>query len=78
MAHHPYTQGLPLRNFPGTNEVWLDKQDILQRLYISDRTLQRWRKSGLMPHIRIGGKIFYKLSDVMNLLETRCYYKVAK
>ena len=50
-------------------ETWLDKQDILQLLHISNRTLQRWRKESIIVYCRIRGKIFYpksKLHDLLN------------
>ena len=51
------------------DETWLDKQDILQLLHISNRTLQRWRKESIIVYCRIRGKIFYpksKLHDLLN------------
>ena len=51
-------------------EKWLDNQDILTLLNISDRTLQNWRSKGYIPFHRVGrGKIFYKESDLLLVLE---------
>ncbi|MDE3235592.1 MAG: helix-turn-helix domain-containing protein [Bacteroidota bacterium] len=47
---------------------WMDKQDLFQLLHISERTLQNWRSKGLLPFYRISGKIFYKESDLHELL----------
>ena len=49
-------------------EIWIDKQDIMQRIHISNRTLQTWRSKGILPYARIGRKIYYKESDFSNLL----------
>jgi predicted site-specific integrase-resolvase len=49
-------------------ETWIDKQEIMMRLHISNRTLQTWRSKGILPFARIGKKIFYKESDLSNLL----------
>ena len=49
-------------------EIWIDKQEIIMRLHISNRTLQTWRSKGILPFARIGKKIFYKESDLRNLL----------
>jgi Helix-turn-helix domain len=49
-------------------EIWIDKQEIMMRLHISNRTLQTWRSKGILPFARIGKKIFYKESDLRNLL----------
>ncbi len=45
-----------------------DKQDILQRFHISERTLQEWRSTGVLPFIRIRGKIFYPKKFVEEML----------
>ena len=49
-------------------EKWIDAQDILMRLPISRKTLQRWRKNKLLPYSRIGSKIFYREADVQDML----------
>jgi len=49
-------------------EELLDNQDVLQRLKISSRSLQRYRSSGKLPYFSISGKIYYKLSDVKQLI----------
>jgi excisionase family DNA binding protein len=49
--------------------VWLDGQDVTQLLHISKRTLQSWRKKGILPYYQIGGKILYKKSEVLEILE---------
>ncbi|QEC70095.1 helix-turn-helix domain-containing protein [Panacibacter ginsenosidivorans] len=51
-----------------SDDIWLDKQDVLQRLHISARTLQNWRSSGLLPYSKIKGKIYYKETDIEILL----------
>jgi hypothetical protein len=48
---------------------WLDSQDILLSLHISERTLRRWRSKNLLPFSRIGGKIYYRETDLLALLE---------
>ncbi|MBO9676388.1 MAG: helix-turn-helix domain-containing protein [Sphingobacteriaceae bacterium] len=45
-------------------EELLDNQDVLQKLKISRRTLQRHRDSGRLPYFMLSGKLYYKLSDV--------------
>ena len=47
---------------------WLDNQDVMQKLKISESTLRRWRISGLIPWTRIKGKYYYKDSDIHELL----------
>ncbi|MDR7208815.1 3-mercaptopyruvate sulfurtransferase SseA [Flavobacterium piscis] len=49
-------------------EELLDSQDVLQMLKISARSLQRYRSSGKLPYYTISGKIYYKLSDIHQLV----------
>lgn len=49
-------------------EEILDNQDLLQLLKISDRTLQRYRSDGRLPYYSISGKLYYKRSDVEQLI----------
>jgi len=51
------------------SQVWLDKQDILQRMHVSSSTLQKWRKKKLLPYSRLGRKIYYLESDLLMMLE---------
>jgi hypothetical protein len=48
---------------------WIDAQEVLQKMHISQRTLQTWRINGLLPFSRIRGKIYYRKSDILSLLE---------
>ena len=48
---------------------WLDNQDVMQALYISKRTLQTLRTNGTLPFSRIGNKIYYKRSDIEDILQ---------
>jgi hypothetical protein len=48
---------------------WLDGQDVMQALHISPRTLQTLRTNGTLPHSRIGGKLYYKRSDILRILQ---------
>lgn len=47
---------------------WLLKRQVLQILKISPRTLQTLRDKGILPYSQIEGKIYYKASDIENLL----------
>jgi hypothetical protein len=59
------------------SETWLDNQDVLLLLKISKRTLQNYRDTGLISFSQVGNKIYYKLSDVEDLL-SRHYNKAFK
>ncbi len=46
-------------------------EDAKKRPYISnsDATLYRWDKSGYLPKVKVGGKVFYRLSDIKKIEE---------
>ena len=48
---------------------WLDNQDVMQMLKISESTLRRRRIEGSIPSTRIKGKYYYKVEDIQALLE---------
>lgn len=47
---------------------WVDNQDACQLLQISKRTLQYYRDYGKLPFSMIGGKCYYKVSDIEKLI----------
>ena len=48
---------------------WIDAQDVMQKLHISVRTLQTLRTNGTLPFSRIGGKLYYRISDILKVLD---------
>lgn len=50
-------------------EIYLSGEDLCQLLHISKRTLQQYRDDNILPFIQIGGKIIYKESDILTVLE---------
>lgn len=58
------------RRTPHLNgEKYLTNADLGKLLHMSERTLQGYRDTGIMPFIKISGKILYKESDILKLLE---------
>lgn len=51
-------------------EKFLTNKDVCQMIHVSLRTLQDWRDNGIIPFIQIKGKILYRESEIVNLLET--------
>lgn len=51
-------------------EKWLDNQDASRVLKVGTRTLQNYRDNGTLPFSTIGGKVFYKASDIESVLDT--------
>ncbi len=51
------------------DELYLLGEELCDLLHISKRTLQHYRDESLLPYIQIQGKILYKESDILKLLE---------
>jgi hypothetical protein len=60
-----------LRNKPTLREAWLAKRDVMELMQISERTLQNWRTNGIIPYSKIHGKLYYKESDIQQMLHKR-------
>lgn len=50
---------------------WVDKQGVMERLPISSRALQKYRKQKLVPYAWLGGKIFYYISSVLKVYTSK-------
>ena len=48
---------------PATIEKWVDKKGVAQHFNISVRSVDNWMKRGLLPYIRTGRSVRFKLSD---------------
>ena len=48
-------------------ELW-DNQDLCLMMKVTKKTLQRYRVAGIIPYIKIKGKIFYKPSEIKKIL----------
>ena len=51
------------------NVTWLDISEVCILLKISKRTLQNYRDYGILPFSKVGGKIYFKASDIEKHLE---------
>ena len=50
-------------------EKYLTNKNVCDMLHISSRTLQDWRDTGKIPFVRIKGKILYRESEILVLLD---------
>ena len=48
---------------------WVDTADVCRELKLSKRTVQTLRSTGKLPYTRFNHKTYYKLEDVMKILE---------
>ena len=47
----------------------IDNSDFIIMMKISRRLAQEWRSNGVIGYSKIGGKIFYKPEDILQLIE---------
>jgi helix-turn-helix protein len=57
--------------FNNHDDVLLDNHDLIQLFPVSRSTIRNWRNKGILPHYKIAGKILYKKSEVMIMLDER-------
>ena len=54
-------------------ERLLDNQDLCLLLKVSAKTLQRYRKKGILPYLTLDGRCYYRESDVHQLIRCLLY-----
>jgi len=57
------------KDFSKQTASWLRTSDVRKILKISNSSVQNLRNSGILKYSKIQGTIFYKTTDVENLLE---------
>ena len=65
-----------LKKMQYINDVFLDNYEFLKVMNISKRTAQIWRDSGIISFSQVGAKIYYRFSDIEELLNKN--YKKSK
>jgi hypothetical protein len=50
-------------------DIYLSGEDVCRLLHISKRTLQQYRDDNILPYVQIGGKIIFRQSDILHVLE---------
>ncbi len=58
--------------------TWYDTQKICQLRGTTRRTIETWRNAGMIPFSKMGGKVYYRLSDIENYLTDHMTYKEQK
>jgi len=49
-------------------DTFLDNEEFIALMKISKRTAQSWRDDGIISFSQVGGKIYYRMSDIETLL----------
>jgi uncharacterized protein (DUF885 family) len=57
-----------LKKLQHIKDVFLDNQEFIQTMKISKRTAQTWRDEGVISFSQVGNKIYYRVSDINELL----------
>jgi excisionase family DNA binding protein len=50
-------------------ERYLTDKELSERISVSRRTLHEWRTNEIIGYIQLGGKVLYRESDVLKLIE---------
>ena len=50
------------------NKTYVDTRQAAQMLSITPHTLGEWRKAGIIQGSKIGRKVYYKLSSIVDLI----------
>ena len=50
---------------------YIDTYELLKLLQVTNRTVQRWRKSGRLPYSKLGGKYYYKADIILDSFKMR-------
>lgn len=56
------------KQHPFVSKKWMKSHEVRRLLKISPGTLQTFKNSGIIPHTKIGGIIFYDHDDIQKLL----------
>jgi len=67
---------LESRQHSTPDQVFFDNQEFIQIMNISKRTAQAWRDTGMIAFSQVGSKMYYRLSDILKMLEK--YHKPSK
>jgi len=61
-------KSLVLKGQRPPEEIILDETDLCELLHISKRHAADLRKEGVLKYSKVGGKLFYLLSDVLDMI----------
>ena len=50
-------------------EKLLDNQDLCGISKVNKKTLERYRRTGLLPYFKLKGKVYYQLTDVVECMK---------
>ena len=60
---------LKFRSLPDVG--FIDTYELLKLLHVTPRTVQRWRKIGILPYSKVGGRYYYKADIILDSFKIR-------
>ncbi len=64
--------GVPrMSTIAASPSLTLSVRDAARSLSISERTLYDWTRRGVVPHVRIGGRVLYRVAALDEVLRQR-------
>lgn len=69
------TREVRFKNLQDPEVILLDNADFIQLFKISSKTAQHWREEGLVAYAQVKGKIYYRLVDVKQFIESHRRFK---
>ncbi|MBE0647552.1 MAG: helix-turn-helix domain-containing protein [Bacteroidales bacterium] len=57
------------------NREWIEPKELASILHIARRTLADYSRRGYLPYSRLGGRVYYRLSDVNEYLSAHIIRK---
>ena len=65
---HRIEEILSKKQHTDPEQVFFDNQEFIQVMNISKRTAQAWRDEGIISYSQVGSKMYYRLADILALL----------
>jgi len=62
---------LPFEGQQHENEQPISQQEICSFLNITEPTLIRWKKKGVIPFLQVGSRVLFQKSKVISALESK-------
>lgn len=61
---------LEVKQHTSSDQVFFDNQEFHTIMNVSKRTAQKWRETGIIAYSQVGSKIYYRLSDILKMLDS--------
>lgn len=66
---HASKQDKEVNLFPNSDESFITKKEAMLGFGVSHTTLWKWQKSGYLVPVKVGKRVYYKRSDIENIIK---------